>query len=111
MSGSVDELSELEQDLLLAVARSVLPQERRGFSPASVEIDVRDLLEERSSQAADEVLGCIRRLVNMGLFAPGRLDESQGSTGHLASIWLTGQGRIKAISLEPDIDPRTSSRD
>ena len=111
MAGPADELTELEQDLLLGVARSVLPEERRGFSPASVEIDVQDLLEERSSQAADDVLGAIRRLVNLGLFAAGRLDESKGATGHLVSIWLTGEGRSKAISIKPEIDPRASSRD
>ena len=111
MSGPEQGLSELEQDLLLGVARSVLPQERRGFSPASVEIDVQDLLAERDALGKDAVLAAIRQLVNLGLFAAGRLDESQEATGHLVSIWLTGEGRSSAISLEPEIDPRASKRE
>ncbi|MHC5062823.1 MAG: hypothetical protein ACYTG5_02480, partial [Planctomycetota bacterium] len=91
MAGPDQELTDLEQDLLLGVARSVLPEERRGFSPASVEIDVQDLLAERESVPDEQLLGAIRRLVNLGLFAAGRLDEEQGSTGHLVSIWLTGE--------------------
>ncbi len=72
---------------------------------------MQELLSERSSLPAEEIMAAIRSLVNRGLFAAGRLDEGQGTTGHLVSIWLTGEGRSSAVRLKPEIDPRGSSRD